>query len=72
MPTRELAAITVMYKRPGYNPEHNDWFFVKFLPDGSLDSAPNGMALEGRLAGCQGCHIGREPFDYLFSPRPEM
>ena len=69
MPTRELAAITVMYKRAGYNAEHNDWFFTKFLPDGSLDTTPNGMAMEGRLPGCQNCHIGRRDLDYLYSPR---
>lgn len=70
MPTRELAAITVMYKQAGYNAEHNDWFFAKYLPDGSLDTAPNGMALEGRVPGCQGCHIAQAGQDYLYSPRP--
>ena len=25
MPDSSLAAVTVMYKRSGYNPEHNDW-----------------------------------------------
>jgi hypothetical protein len=25
------------------------------------------MALEGRLPGCQGCHIARAGNDYLFS-----
>lgn len=69
MPNRDLAAITVMYKRSGYNAEHNDWFFTKFLPDGSLDTMPNGMAMEGRLPGCQNCHMGRQSFDYLYSPR---
>ncbi len=67
MPDGTLAAITTMYKRAGYNPEHADWFFVKYLPDGTLDQAPNGMALEGRLPGCQGCHIARAGNDYLFS-----
>lgn len=70
MPSRELAAITVMYKRAGYNAEHNDWFFAKYLPDGSLDSAPDGTALEGRVPGCQGCHIAQAGLDYLYSPRP--
>lgn len=70
MPDRELAAITVMYKRQGYNGEHADWFFAKFLPDGSLDAAPSGMALEGRVPGCQGCHIAQQGADYIYSPRP--
>ncbi len=70
MPDRQLAAVTVMYKRPGYNPEHNDWFFTKHLPDGSLDKMPNGMEMEGRLPGCQGCHIAKKDADYLYTPRP--
>ena len=69
-PDRELAAVTVMYKRPGYNPEHNDWFFTKHLPDGSLDTMPNGMAMEGRLPGCQSCHMARAEQDYLYTERP--
>lgn len=67
MPDGSLAAVTTMYKRPGYNAEHNDWFFSKHLPDGSLDTAPNGMALEGRVPGCQGCHIAKADNDYLYT-----
>jgi hypothetical protein len=70
MPNRELAAVTVMYKRAGYNGEYNDWFFSKHLPDGTLDEMPNGMAMEGRLPGCQGCHLARRDADYLYTPRP--
>lgn len=67
MPNRQLAAITVMYKRAGYNGEHNDWFFSKHLPGGELDRAPNGMALEGRVPGCQACHSSMREHDYLFT-----
>ena len=47
--------------------EHNDWFFTKHRADGSLDRAPNGMELEGRLPGCQGCHIAKADNDYIFT-----
>lgn len=67
MPNREMAAVTVMYKRTGYNPDHNDWFFSKHLPDGSLDQAPNGMAMEGRVPGCQACHSAQRENDYLYT-----
>jgi hypothetical protein len=70
MPNGELAAVTVMYKRAGYNPDHNDWFFSKHLPDGSLDRAPNGMAMEGRVPGCQACHSARRENDYLYTGNP--
>ncbi len=67
MPDSTLAAVTVMYKRFGYNAEHNDWFFTKHLPSGELDQAPNGMPLEGRLPGCQACHLAVRANDYIFT-----
>lgn len=54
-PNAKLAAITVMYKVKGYNPEANDWYWVKYLPDGSVDKM-NGMALAGKPPGCINCH----------------
>jgi len=67
MPDSTLAAVTVMYKRSGYNPEHNDWFFTKHLPSGELDQTSTGMPMEGRLAGCQNCHGGVSANDYIFT-----
>lgn len=67
MPDSTLAAVTVMYKRSGYNAEHNDWFFTKHLPTGELDTMPNGMAMEGRLMGCQNCHMAQRANDYVFT-----
>ena len=30
-PEGSFAANTVMYKKSGYNPDHNDWFWLKVL-----------------------------------------
>lgn len=67
MPDSTLAAVTVMYKVAGYNSEHNDWFFTKHLPSGTLDTMPNGMRMQGRLPGCQSCHGGVSANDYIFT-----
>ena len=67
MPDSTLAAITVMYKVAGYNSEHNDWFFTKHKPSGDLETMPNGMAMEGRLPGCQSCHLVKKDNDYLYT-----
>ena len=69
-PSGELVAITVMYKKTGYNPDFNDWFFTKHMPDGTLDTMPDGMAMEGRLPGCQSCHSQAKDRDYLVTERP--
>ena len=75
-PTKHLGAITVMFKREaGYDPEDKDWFWVKYLPDGSLDKTPDGMQLAGKVAkgmnledGCIACHSGAEGDDMVFTP----
>lgn len=70
MPDGTLAAVTTMYKRSGFNPDHNDWFFAKHLPDGSLDQADmNGtmVPMEGRVPGCQNCHGQEAENDYIFT-----
>ena len=59
--------VPVMYKRDGYNADHSNWFFAKYLPNGVLDTMPNGMDMEGRLPGCQNCHLGARDNDYLFT-----
>lgn len=60
MPDSTLAAVTVMYKARGYDPERNDWFYVKRLADGTVEAA-------GRVEGCQNCHGTRSANDYLFT-----
>jgi hypothetical protein len=59
-PEKKLAAITVMYKKEGYNPEAGDWFWLKFSPAGTIEK-------EGKVAGCIGCHKSVEGNDWLFT-----
>jgi hypothetical protein len=63
-PPQQLMSVTVMYKASeGYNPEHNDWYWLKRLADGTVEAS-------GRAAGCQACH-GVSENDYLRTPLPE-
>lgn len=61
-----LMAITVMYRSEGYDPEHGDWYWVKYEPDGRV-SRMDGMAVAGRVQMCIDCHSGAEGGDYLFA-----
>lgn len=70
-PEKYLGAVTVMYQRDGYDPENNNWFWAKYLPDGSFDTNPKGMPLVGRVAkgmdqGCIACHSGAPGGDLVF------
>lgn len=70
-PAKHLGAVTVMFRREdGYDADNANWFWVKYLPDGTLDKNPAGMQLAGRVAkgadaGCIACHSGVE--DYVFT-----
>ena len=59
---RELDALTVLAKVDGYAPEHNDWFWAKFAPDGAVQA-------EGSPAGCVRCHEGMVHNDYVIIRR---
>jgi len=59
-PAGDLGATTVMYKKAGYNPDHNDWFWVKELADGTIEK-------EGMVMGCQDCHV--DGTDYVWGPQ---
>lgn len=70
-PAKYLKAVTVMLKRPGYDPETKDWFWAKFKADGSLDTNPKGMMLAGKVAkgkpkGCIACHSAAPGGDFMF------
>jgi hypothetical protein len=70
-PEGELAAITVMVRADGFDSENADWFYAKYLPDGSLDQTEDGMPLAGALEpapgmACRGCHRGAPGNDYLY------
>lgn len=71
-PNNWLRAVTVMFQREAaYDPDNQNWFWAKYLPDGSLDKNPKAMKLAGRVAkgaevGCIACHKGAPGGDYLF------
>jgi hypothetical protein len=70
---QHLQAITVMVQREeGYDPANDDWFWVKYAPDGTVAANEQGVHLAGRVAkgaseGCIACHRHAEDDDYLFS-----
>ncbi|MBD3374675.1 hypothetical protein GF406_06535 [candidate division KSB1 bacterium] len=72
-PKDYLAAVTIMVQMDeGYDPDNNNWFYAKYLKDGSLDKNAQGTALAGRVAkgmnaGCIACHKKAGDNDYLFS-----
>lgn len=60
MPDSTLAATTVMYKVPGFDPENNDWWWLKRNADGEIEAA-------GRGEGCISCHGTAADNDYVLT-----
>lgn len=56
---KQLIAISVMYKLAGYNAAGGDWFWLKYLSDGTIQA-------EGKVSGCIGCHAAVKNNDWLF------
>ena len=71
-PSEYLKAVTVMYKRKGYDADNQRLFWVKYKPDGSLHTNPKGVKLAGRVAkgmdkGCIACHSAAPGGDLVFN-----
>ena len=66
---KTLMAVTIMYRSKGYDPEHGDWYWVKYMPDGTVAKAPlekGSMRLAGKVKGCIMCHSGADGKDFAF------
>ena len=68
-----LMAVTPMLQREaGYDEDNNNWFWVKYAPDGSIAMNDMKMSIAGRVAkgmpmGCIACHAAGGGGDYLFA-----
>jgi hypothetical protein len=59
-PDSTLVAVTVMFKVPGYNADHGDWYWLKRKPDGAIEA-------EGRVQSCIRCHGSHAAGDYIMT-----
>lgn len=62
----ELAAITVMKRIEGYDPEHRDWWYAKYTASGDV-AQQNGNAVAGKVPSCRSCHANAGGDDYVFA-----
>ena len=72
-PEDHLGAVTIMFRRADdYAPEAGNWYWAKYLPDGSLDQTPDGTPIAGRAQGCISCHSSAEGEDYLYTTNADL
>jgi hypothetical protein len=66
-------AVTVMVQREAsYDPEDNNWFWIKYNADGTISNDDKGTAMAGRVAkgmdtGCISCHKTAKDNDFIFT-----
>lgn len=67
-PLRNFDSMGVMFRREaGYAPESADWFWVKYMPDGTVATTPEGVGMAGQVGACISCHEPAEGGDFVFS-----
>lgn len=72
---KKLRDISVMYRSKGADPQHNDWYWLKYLPDGSIarTSEKEGKKpMAGKVAtSCIECHSKAAGKDFVYSNDPQ-
>lgn len=66
---KQLMAVTVMQRAKGYDPDHGDWYYAKYLPSGRIARTPpdmNNKPIAGKFKSCIDCHSGAEGDDFVF------
>jgi hypothetical protein len=67
---KTLQGITVMYRSKGADPKRNDWYWLRYLPNGSIarTSEKEGKKpIAGKVASCIDCHTKAGGSDFVFS-----
>ena len=67
--TENPVAISVMYRAKGADAKNSDWYWLSFLPDGSVAKSPadaGGRPIAGRVASCIECHQKAGGKDLVF------
>jgi len=70
---KKLTDITVMYRSKGSDPQHGDWYWLKYLPNGSIarTAEKEKKAIAGKVASCIDCHSKAAGRDLVYSNDPE-
>lgn len=55
-----LFSVTAMYKVKGFAPEHGDWFWASYAPDGKVMEA-------GKIQSCIDCHRAKKDNDWTYA-----
>ena len=74
---KTLQSVMVMFRIQGRDPQHFDWYWLQYQPDGSISlTSPEAgkKAIAGKVSSCIDCHAKAKGGDYVHlydEPAPE-
>lgn len=71
---KKRLSISVMYRVKDYNKDHGNWYWIKYLDNGTVvrtSKDEGNKPISGKVASCIECHAKAAGKDYVFSnPAP--
>ncbi|HUY31980.1 MAG TPA: cytochrome P460 family protein [Pirellulales bacterium] len=67
---KTLTSVSVMYRVKGSDPQHFDWYWLRYLPNGAVAKQPAGKAgkpIAGKVTSCIECHAKAGGADWVYS-----
>lgn len=64
------TSIDIMYRSTGYDPTAGDWYWMEYLPTGTVAVKPKsegGKPIAGRVKSCIECHAKADGKDFVYS-----
>lgn len=64
---RKRQSISVMYRVKSYDKDHGNWYWIKYLENGSVARGTDNKAVAGKMTSCSDCHGKAQSKDFVFS-----
>ena len=64
---RQRQSISVLYRVKDYDPEHGNWYYLRFTETGAVMRGTDNKPLAGKVASCIDCHARASGKDFVFS-----
>lgn len=64
---RKRQSISVMYRIKDYDKDHGNWYWIKYLENGTVARGSDNKPIAGKVASCIECHGKASGKDFVFS-----
>lgn len=64
---RKRLSISVMYRVKAYDKDHGNWYWLKYLENGTVARGKDNKPISGKVASCRECHAKAGDNDFVFS-----